>query len=132
MPDPALILKQVVRSDTGKSRLPPADDSPLVLTGWYRVLFLHFEVETAVVRDQLPPSFELELHHGKAIVSLVALTSAPIRALHGGRDYSLRLPNSVSSTFALTSDTMTSRVRFSFGAGCRDLGDCRCPAGRSA
>src|SRR6266536_2542579 len=78
--DPALLLKQVDRSDAGKRRLPPDNDAPLVLAEWSRVTFLHYEVEASVVRAQLPPTFGLELHRGKAIVSLVALTMRRFRA----------------------------------------------------
>src|SRR2546426_2159891 len=75
-----LPLKQGDRSDAGKRRLLSVKGEPLVFADWYRVMFLHYEVEPSVVNAQLPPPFGLELHQGKAIVSLVALTMRRFRA----------------------------------------------------
>src|SRR6266446_6024690 len=67
-------------SDADKRRLLSVKGEPLVFAEWYRVMFLHYEVEPSVVCAQLPPPFGLELHRGKAIVSLVALTMRRFRA----------------------------------------------------
>jgi len=80
MPRTALPLKQADWSDAGKRRLLSIKGEPLVFAEWYRVLFLHYEIEPSVVNAQLPPSLGLELHQGKAIVSLVALTMRRFRA----------------------------------------------------
>src|SRR5213083_3809148 len=76
----ALPQRQGDRSDADKRRLLSVKGEPLVFADWYRVMFLHYEVEPSVVNAQLPPPFGLELHQGKAIVSLVALTMRRIRA----------------------------------------------------
>src|SRR5882724_9903122 len=76
----ALPLKQSDWSHAGKRRLLSVKGEPLVLAEWYRVMFLHYEVEPSVVRAQLPLLFGLELHQGKAIVTLVALTMRRFRA----------------------------------------------------
>ncbi len=80
MPDKAFALKHGDWSDAGKTRLLSIKGEPLVFAEWCRVLFLHYEIEPSVVNAQLPPSLGLELHQGKAIVSLVALTMRRFRA----------------------------------------------------
>lgn len=75
-----LTLNQSDLSDAGKGRLLSVKGEPLVFAEWHRVMFLHYEVEPSVVCARLPPTFELELHQGKAIVSLVALTMRRFRA----------------------------------------------------
>ena len=76
----ALQRKQGDRSNAGKRRLLSVKGEPLVFAEWYRVTFLHYQVEPSVVCAQLPSPFGLELHQGKAIVSLVALTMRRFRA----------------------------------------------------
>ena len=73
-------LNQSHWSDAGKRRLLSVKGEPLVFAEWHRVVFLHYEVEPSVVCARLPPCFELELHQGKAIVSLVALAMRRFRA----------------------------------------------------
>jgi uncharacterized protein YqjF (DUF2071 family) len=70
-------------SDAAKRRLLSVKGEPLVFAEWYRVMFLHYEVEPSVVCAQLPPPFGLELYQCKAIVSLVALTMRRFRANPG-------------------------------------------------
>jgi uncharacterized protein YqjF (DUF2071 family) len=75
-----LPLKQADLGDAGKRRLFSIKGEPLVFAEWHRVVFLHYEIEPSVVIAQLPTCFSLELHQGKAIVSLVALTMRRFRA----------------------------------------------------
>ena len=58
---------------------PAAKSEPLVRVEWRRVLFFQFEVDPAVVRMNLPAEFDLELHDGKAVISVVALTMRRFR-----------------------------------------------------
>jgi len=76
----ALPRKQADWSDAAHRRLLSVRGEPLVCAGWYRVVFFHYEVEPSVLNAQLPPSFGLELHQERAIVSLVALTMRRFRA----------------------------------------------------
>jgi len=75
-----MTTKPVDWGDAVKKRLLSTKGEPLVFAEWRRVMFLHYQVEPSVVRAQLPPSFGLELHQGRAIVSLVVLTMRRFRA----------------------------------------------------
>jgi len=55
----------------------------LFLADWSDVVFMHFEVDEAVLRRSVP--LELDLYHGKAYVSLVAFTQKRLRPRWGGR-----------------------------------------------
>jgi uncharacterized protein len=66
--------------DVAKRRLLAVPGEPLSIVQWWRVLFLNFAVDAAALRRELPPAFELELHDGRAIVSLVALTKRNFRS----------------------------------------------------
>lgn len=56
---------------------------PLLYADWDRVLMLHYEIDPAVLCPVVP--FPLDLHHGKAYVSLVAFTLEKMRPRRGGR-----------------------------------------------
>jgi len=58
---------------------PAAKSEPLVRVEWRRVLFFQFEVDPAVAKMNLPAAFDLELHDGKAVISVVALTMRRFR-----------------------------------------------------
>jgi uncharacterized protein YqjF (DUF2071 family) len=64
-------------------RLLARPDDPLLFADWDRVLMLHYEVEPAVLRSIVP--FPLDLHEGKAYVTLVAFTLRRMRPRRGGR-----------------------------------------------
>ncbi len=70
-------------SDEGRGRLMSRRGEPLFLAGWERVLFIHFEVEAAQLQRDVP--FPLDLHNGKAYVSLVAFTMRAMRFRFGGK-----------------------------------------------
>jgi hypothetical protein len=72
-------LRATPRSEAAKSRLLAEAGGPLVFVEWHDVLFLHYAVAPSVVRALLPGPFELELHEGNAVVSLVALTKRHFR-----------------------------------------------------
>jgi len=60
--------------DVARKRLLSVRGDPFLFADWERVLFLHFALPPQALKSCVPPALELELHEGKAIVSLVALT----------------------------------------------------------
>ena len=70
-------------SDAGKRRLLSVPGEPLLLADWERVLFIHYEVDAAALRKEVP--FEIDLWQGRALVSLVAFTMRDMRPRRGGR-----------------------------------------------
>src|SRR6266511_817341 len=55
---------------------------PLFYAHWMRAVFVHFEVEPAVLQNEVP--FPLDLWQGRAFVSLVAFTMERLRPWIGG------------------------------------------------
>jgi len=55
---------------------------PLLYADWDRVLMLHYEIDPAVLAPVVP--FPLDLHGGKAYVTLVAFTLRNMRPRRGG------------------------------------------------
>jgi len=70
----------------------PARFEPALIVQWHRVLFLHFEVEPAIVQAHLPMPFELALYNHRAIVSLVALTKRRFRPVASAPWWARLLP----------------------------------------
>src|ERR1700722_4862356 len=70
-------------SDDGRERLLSLPGEPLFLADWERALFIHYEVDAALLQRELP--FALDLWHGKAFVSLVAFTMRDMHPRLGGR-----------------------------------------------
>ncbi len=70
-------------NSSAKSRLLSQSGQPLLLSDWMRALFIHFEVDPAALEADVP--FGLDLHEGKAYVSLVAFTMKRLRPRWGGR-----------------------------------------------
>jgi len=70
-------------SVAGKRRLLAVPGEPLFLADWERVLFIHYEVDAAALRKEVP--FETDLWQGRALVSLVAFTMRDLRPRRGGR-----------------------------------------------
>lgn len=56
---------------------------PLFLAAWERAVFIHYEADPALLQRQVP--FPLDLHDGRAFVSLVAFTLLRMRPRLGGR-----------------------------------------------
>ena len=61
-------------ADVAKRRLLSVKGDPMVFADWKRVVFLHFDFPAEVLRRQIRGPFELELHEGRGVVTLVALT----------------------------------------------------------
>jgi len=59
-----------------------AEGRPLFHAGWERTVFIHYEVDPAALRPQVP--FPLDTRNGKAYVSLVAFTLRDLRFAQGG------------------------------------------------
>lgn len=55
---------------------------PLFVCDWNRALFIHYEVDSAVLQKNTP--FELDLFEGRAFVSIVAFTMHGMRPRFGG------------------------------------------------
>jgi len=67
-------------------RAPRPLEAPLFRCGWDRVFMLHYEVDPEALRPQVP--FPLDLHEGRAYVSLVAFTLRELRFAAGGPAFS--------------------------------------------
>ena len=57
--------------DYAKARLVLAHLDPIMMCDWERALFIHFEVEPAVLQREVP--FPLDLFHGRAFMTAVAI-----------------------------------------------------------
>jgi uncharacterized protein YqjF (DUF2071 family) len=68
--------------EAARKRLLSVKGEPLFLADWLRPVFIHHEVPAAALQRDVP--FELDLHHGKAYVSLVAFTMRGMRPCRGG------------------------------------------------
>jgi alginate O-acetyltransferase complex protein AlgI len=49
---------------------------------WLNVTFMHFEIDPQLLQPHVP--FDLDLHHGKAWISLVTFTQSDLRPTRGG------------------------------------------------
>jgi uncharacterized protein len=76
------VAEDTTRSEIARQRFVKEEGAPLFLCQWPRVLFVNYEVEPAMLQPQVP--FELELFHGKAIVSIAAFTMRRFRPNRGG------------------------------------------------
>ncbi len=69
-------------SEAARQRMLGDWGEPLFYADWLRAVFIHFEVEAEVLQRGVP--FELDLHEGRAYVSLVAFTMQGMRPRVGG------------------------------------------------
>jgi len=74
---------QPTPSDAARQRLQSTRGEPLFLADWVSAAFFHFEVPAEALQREVP--FELDLHEGRAYVSLVAFTMERMRPRLGGR-----------------------------------------------
>jgi uncharacterized protein len=70
-------------SEAARRRLLSVKGEPLFLADWLRPVFVHYEVPAEKLQRDVP--FDLDLHNGKAYVSLVAFTMRRMRPFRGGR-----------------------------------------------
>lgn len=80
---PSLPLKSWLPSAAGRERLLQGLGEPLLTADWERTLMLHYEVDPVVLQPWVP--FPLDLHEGRAFVSLVAFTMRDLSPRRGGR-----------------------------------------------
>ena len=69
-------------SETGapaRRRLFGCPRDPFLVANWERVFFLHYLLDPKLLRAHIPAPFELELYHGEACISLVAVTMRRFR-----------------------------------------------------
>lgn len=70
-------------SESARCRMLSIRGEPLFLADWMRVLMIHFEVNPAELQKVVP--YPLDLHDGRAYVSLVAFTMENMRPRFGGK-----------------------------------------------
>ena len=76
-------LQKLSLSQTARRRLLTCPREPLFLADWDRVLMIHFEIDKEQLQQAVP--FALDLHNGRAFVSVVAFTMRSMRPRFGGR-----------------------------------------------
>jgi len=70
-------------SFAARERMRLHRSEPLFMADWERVLMIHFEVDAETLQRDVP--FQLDLHSGRAFVSLVAFTMRGMRPHMGGK-----------------------------------------------
>ncbi len=70
-------------SAAARKRLLSRRGEPLFFAGWDRALMIHFEVDAGALQRDVP--YALDLHNGRAFVSLVAFTLRGLRPRRGGK-----------------------------------------------
>src|SRR5437867_11720981 len=66
-------------TDAARRRLLSVKGDPFLVADWRNVVFLHYVIRPEILRPLVPATLELELHEGKACISLVALTMRRFR-----------------------------------------------------
>lgn len=81
----AAALQQALqcRSTLARARMQQRGERPLFLCDWVRAVFIHFECDPDLLQRLVP--YTLDLHNGRAYVSLVAFTMIRLRPALGGR-----------------------------------------------
>jgi uncharacterized protein YqjF (DUF2071 family) len=70
-------------SEAGKCRMHAKAGDPLFLARWDRAVFIHYQADPVLLQRDVP--FPLDLHEGRAFVSIVAFTLWRMRPRIGGR-----------------------------------------------
>lgn len=70
-------------SNAARRRMLAHAGEPLFLARWDQAVFIHYEADPVVLQREVP--FPLDLHEGRAFVSLVAFTLLRMRPRRGGR-----------------------------------------------
>jgi uncharacterized protein YqjF (DUF2071 family) len=70
-------------SKAARQRMLAHRGEPLFVARWDRAIFIHYEAEPASLQRCVP--FQLDLHNGRAFVSIVAFTLLRMRPRIGGR-----------------------------------------------
>lgn len=80
--DPAVTGLTHTPSNVAQQRILSRRGEPLFLAHWQRVLMMHFEVDPELLQRAVP--YPLDLHQGRAFVSLVTFTMEQMRPRLGG------------------------------------------------
>jgi uncharacterized protein len=83
--DNSVIDSQETLSKAARTSFLKHEQKPLFDCDWMRALFIHYEVDAAGLQREVP--YELDLHRGRAYVSLVAFEMVNLR-LRSGRPWS--------------------------------------------
>lgn len=83
MANPSAARFPGLQSLAARQRMLSEWGEPLFVAGWQRVLMIHFEVDAKALQRDVP--FQLDLHEGRAFVSLVAFTMCGMRPRFGGK-----------------------------------------------
>jgi uncharacterized protein len=70
-------------SRAARQRIVSRRGEPLFIADWESILMIHFEVDAGALQREVP--FQLDLHNGRAFVSLVAFTMRGMRPRVGGQ-----------------------------------------------
>jgi uncharacterized protein YqjF (DUF2071 family) len=70
-------------SRAARARMLGRPGEPLLIADWDRALMVHYEVDPAALRPFVP--FPLDLHEGRAYVTLLAFTMRGMKPRRGGR-----------------------------------------------
>lgn len=81
--DPKIAEATGKLSAAARRRMLGVRGEPLFLCDWLRAVFIHYEVEVEALQREVP--FPLDLHEGRAYLSLVAFTMKDMRPRLGGR-----------------------------------------------
>src|SRR6476661_5534699 len=70
-------------NEDARRRMLAIRGEPMFYARWDRAVFIHYAADPAILQREVP--FELDLHDGRAYVSLVAFTLWRMRPRIGGR-----------------------------------------------
>jgi len=70
-------------SDAARRRMLALPGEPMLYARWDRAVFIHYAADAVALQPDIP--FELDLHEGRAFVSIVAFTLSRMRPRIGGR-----------------------------------------------
>ena len=70
-------------SEAARHRILGVRGNPLFVCDWLRAVFIHYEVDAETLQREVP--FRLDLHEGRAYLSLVAFAMRNMRPRFGGR-----------------------------------------------
>jgi hypothetical protein len=77
------IASRTQLSDAARRRMLAIRGEPMFYARWDRAVFIHYAADPATLQPDIP--FELDLHDGRAFVSVVAFTLSRMRPRIGGR-----------------------------------------------
>jgi uncharacterized protein YqjF (DUF2071 family) len=80
---PASHVPSFALSEAARRRLLARRCEPLLLADWMRVLMMHFEVDASELQRAVP--YQLDLHNGRAFITLVAFSMENMHPRLGGK-----------------------------------------------